>query len=87
MVLQKPPVRPVRCTGGAPVQPALKGSVFTSLQLMWHCTGALLRFPIGSSGDEDLLLGHLTSSLKDSMVNAPMPQLGTTGSTGATVIS
>jgi len=70
--LQKPPVRPVHCTGGAPVQPVLKGSVFTPLQLTWHCTGALLRCLIGSSCAEDLLHGRLTSSLKDSMVIAPV---------------
>jgi len=38
-----------------------------------HCTDAMLRCTVGSTGAEDLASARLTSSLDNSTLNAPMP--------------
>ena len=44
---------------------------YSSLQLSWHCTGALLRWGAGVSDPEESLLSTLTGSLNTPLVLAP----------------
>ena len=54
------------------------------MELTWNYAGALLWWGTGVSNPEDSFAGHLTGSLKDGMVNVPMPPLDITGASGDT---